>query len=58
LTPEAALMMNKRRCEPIVANLCVLIDFFSSVGQTFAASVPSVMGNHHFSDYLSAFNHN
>ena len=52
------MIMNKRRCEPVVAILRVFIDFFSSVGQTLAASVPSVMGNHHFSDYLSAINHN
>ena len=32
----------------------VLNEFFSSVGQTLAASVPPA--NHHFSDYLPAVN--
>ena len=31
---------NKRRCKPIVALPNVLNEFFSSVGQTLAASVP------------------
>ena len=45
---------NKRRCKPIVALPNVLNEFFSSVGQTLAASVPPA--NHHFSDYLPAVN--
>ena len=45
---------NKRRCKPIVALPNVLKEFFSSVGQTLAASVPPA--NHHFSDYLPAVN--
>ena len=32
----------------------ILNDFFSSVGQKLAASVPA--GNHHFSDYLPTTN--
>ena len=45
---------NKRRCKPIVALPNVLNEFFSSVGQTLAASV--LPANHHFRDYLSAIN--
>ena len=45
---------NKRRCKPIAALRNVLNEFFSSVGQTLAASVPPA--NHHFSDYLPAVN--
>ena len=45
---------NKRRCKPIVALPNVLNEFFSSVGQTLAASVPPA--THHFSDYLPAVN--
>ena len=44
----------KRRCKPIIALPNVLNEFFSSVGQTLAASVPTA--NHHFSDYLPAVN--
>ena len=42
---------NIRRCKPIVALPNVLNEFFSSVGQTLAASVPP-----HFSHYLPAIN--
>ena len=42
----------KKRCKPIAALPNVLNEFFSSVGQTLAASVPPA--NHHFSDYLPA----
>ena len=42
----------KRTCKPIVALPNVLNDFFPSVGQTLAASVPPA--NFQFSDYLSA----
>ena len=45
---------NKRRCKPIVALPNVLNEFFSSVGQTFTASVPPA--NHHFCGYLPAVN--
>ena len=45
---------NKRRCKPIVALPNVLNDFFSSVGQTLAASVHPA--NYRFSDYLSTIN--
>ena len=45
---------NKRRCKPFVALPNVLNEFFSSVGQALAASVPPA--NHHFSDYLPYVN--
>ena len=45
---------NKRRCKPIVALPNVPNEFFSSVGQTLAASVPPA--NHHFSYYLPTVN--
>ena len=48
------LSRNKKRCKPIVAPPNVLNDFFSSVGQTLAASVPPA--NYHFSDYLPTNN--
>ena len=45
---------NIKRCKPIAALPNVLNEFFSSVGQTLAASVPPA--NHHFSDYLPVVN--
>ena len=46
---------NKKSCKPIAALPNVLNEFFSSVGQTLAASVPPA--NHHFSDnYLPGVN--
>ena len=48
------LIGRNKRCKPIVALPNVLNEFFSSVGQTLAASVPTA--SHHFSDYLPAVN--
>ena len=45
---------NKKGCKPIVALPNVFNEFFSSVGQTLAASVPPAY--HHFSDFLPAVN--